>query len=83
VTGGKLHESQIGERSVGCGDFASDVGEKFEVQSLLGAEIFVGIDGVEADSKNDGIVFRVFWQIHLKLVGFAGSTRGPVFWIEI
>ena len=50
VARGEFHDSKIGERSVGVGDFVLGVGEKFEVESLLGAEIFVGIYAVEADS---------------------------------
>lgn len=80
---GKLCDCKIGERSVGSGDFAARVGKKSEIESLLGAEVFVGVDGVETDSENDGIVRGVFWLIHLKLVGFFRSTRGLIFGIEV
>ena len=80
---GKLCDCKIGERSVGGSDFAAGVSKKFEVESLLGAEVFVGVDAVETDSENDGIVRGVFWLIHLKLVGFFRSTRGLIFGIEV
>ena len=83
VARGEFHDAKIGERSVGGSDFASGVGEKFEIQSLLGAEILVGIDGVEADSEDYGIVLDVFGLVHLKLVGFAGSTGSLIFGIEV
>ena len=83
VACGEFHDSEVGERSVGVGHLMLGVGEEFEIQSLLCAEVFVGIDTVEADSKNDCIALGVLRLVHLKLVGFAGSTWGLVFGIEI
>src|SRR5581483_10252635 len=43
----------------------------------------MGVDGIEADSKNDSIALGIFRLVHLKLVGFFRSTRGLIFGIEV
>jgi len=79
----KLRDPKVGQRSVGIHDFVIGVGKQLEVQTLSRTKIFVGIDAVAADAQDDGIAFDIMRLIHLKLVGFAGSTRRLIFWIEI
>jgi hypothetical protein len=83
VARGELGDSKICERSVGVRHFVVGVGEEFEVESFFGAELFVGVDGVEAHAQNYGVAVGVLRLVHLKLVGFAGSTWGLVFGVEV
>lgn len=83
MAGREFDDTKIGHRAVRIHHFVIGVGEQPEVEALLGAEVFVGIDGVAADSQDDGVALSVFRLVHLKLVGFAGSTRGLIFGIEI
>lgn len=59
------------------------VRQQLEVETFLRAELFVGIHVVATDSKNNRIALGKFGLVHLKLVGFARSTRGLVLWIEV
>ena len=59
------------------------VRKQLEIEAFLRAELFVGIHVVGTDSENNGIALGKFGLVHLKLVGFARSTWGLVFWIEV
>jgi len=83
VAGRKFHHAKICERAVSPSHFVICVRKQLEVETLFRAELFVGIDVVAADSEDDSVTLGVFRLIHLKLVGFTGSTGGLVFWIEI
>ena len=48
ISRGELHDSEVGQRSVGGGDFVIRIGEQLETESFLGAELLVRVDGVEA-----------------------------------
>jgi hypothetical protein len=83
VSRGELHDSEVGQRSVGTGDFVIGVREQLEIQTFLCTELLVTVDAVEANSQNNRVQFGVLGLVHLELVGFAGSTRGLILWIEI
>ncbi len=83
MAGGEFDYAEVGHRAVGIHHFVIGVGKQPEVKALLGAELLVGIDGVAADTEDDSVAFGVLRLVHLKLVGFAGSTRGLVFGIEV
>lgn len=59
------------------------VRQHLEVETLFRAELFVRVDTVEAHSQNNRIVFGILGLVHLELVGFARSTRGLIFGIEV
>ena len=37
----ELHQAEIGQRSVGVGDFVFGIGQQLEIQALFGAELLV------------------------------------------
>ena len=59
------------------------VGEQFETEAFFRAELLVRIDAIQAQSQNHSIALGKFVLVHLKLVGFAGSTRSLIFGVEI
>jgi len=80
---GELHDSEVAQRTVGLGDLVVRVRQQFEIEALFGAELLVRIDAIEAHAQNNSMVFGVLGLVHLKLVGFAGSTGSLIFGIEI
>ena len=83
VSRGELYDRKIVQRSIGIGHFVIGVGQQLESQALLGAELLVRIDAVEADSQDNRVALGVLGLVHLELVGFARSARGLVFGIEV
>ena len=79
----KLHHAEISERSVGVGDFVVSIGQELEVQSFLGAELFVRVDAIEAHTQHNGVAIGVPRLIDLKVVGFARAAWRLIFRIEI
>ena len=57
--------------------------QKSEIETAFRAELFVGIHAVEAHAQDDCITLGILGLVHLELVGFAGSTRGLIFRVEI
>jgi hypothetical protein len=83
VARSELHHSQIRHGPVRVHHLMARVGEQFEVQALFGAERFVRVDAVAADTDDDSIVLGVLRLVHLKLVGFARSTRGLILRVKV
>lgn len=59
------------------------VRQEFEIQAFFRAEVFVRGHALPTHTQDYGVAFGVLRLVHLKLVGFAGSTRGLIFGIEI
>ena len=83
MPGGKSHQPEIVQRTVGVADFVLAVGQQLEVQTFLRAELFVGIDAIHAHAQHDRVSLRILRLIHLELVGFARSTGRLIFGIEV
>lgn len=52
VAGGKLFNAEVYDRAILLGDFVVGVGEELEVETFFGAELLVGIGGVDADAQD-------------------------------
>ena len=59
------------------------IGQQFEVQAFLGAELLVRVHAVEAHAQHNRVFLGVLRLVHLKVVGFAGAAWGLIFGIEI
>ena len=59
VSRGELYDRKIVQRSIRIGHFVIGVGQQLESQALLGAELLVRIDAVEADSQDNRVALGV------------------------
>src|SRR5271157_2146469 len=83
VTGSELDQAEICERAVLLGDLVVGVRKQLEVQALLGAELLVRVDAVNADAQYHGVPVLILLLVALEVVRFNGAAAGHVFGIEV
>ncbi len=64
-------------------DFVVGVGQQMECESILGAELLVAVDRVNADAQDHGILGIELRQRVLELVRLNGAAGGHVLGIEV